>query len=309
MLIPVFCGAAIAKRFLIGSWLCLWTVVSVSAAPHVEPLGRGLYAYVSDNDHSANSTFLIGQHGILVVDTGLDTVEGKKLLGEIRKISPLPVQFIINTHYHPDHQGGNTVVGPEAVVISSPFTRERTIQIAARVRASRGEAGESEHAESQPVFRAASETVTQQMTVYIDDDPVEIIAPGPGHTMGDVYVYFPKQQSVAAGDLFMNRCSPAMDQGSAANWIRTLDSILSIPAEHFVPGHFEVGSRENFTRFRDYLADLYGQVERLRNSGATVEQVKQQIDMKKYEDFRQYPQFEATFEDNAETIYRQLEQQ
>ena len=124
--------------------------------------------------------------------------------------------------------------------------------------------------------------------------------------MGDVYVFFPNQRSVAAGDLYMGRSSPAMDQGSVANWIQTLDTIASLPADHFVPGHFEVGSRAAFTRFRDYLADLYAQVDRLRRSGASAQQVREQIDMKKYADFRQYPQFRATFADNAESIYNQL---
>ena len=295
------------QRLLIASGFFFWPAAAVFAAPQVEPLGRGLYAYVSDNDHSSNCTFLVGKHGILVVDTGLNAVEGRKLLGEIRKISPLPVQFIINTHYHPDHQGGNALVGPDAVVISSPFTRERTIEIMNRIRDSQPEPDTSNRDAQRPTFRAATETLTARMTIYLDNDPVEIVAPGPGHTMGDVYVFFPNQRSVAAGDIFMNRSSPAMDQGSAANWIHTLDSILALSADHFVPGHFDVGSRETLTRFRNYLADLYGQVERLRSSGATVEQVKQQIDMKKYADFRQYPQFQATFADNAETIYRQLE--
>lgn len=274
----------------------------------MEKLERNLYAYVSDNDHSANSTFLIGQHGILVVDTGLDAVEGRKLLGEIRKLSSQPIQFIINTHYHPDHQGANAVVGPDAIVISSPFTRERTLQIMAKLREgqTKSDAG-APAAAPKFAFRAASETLLERLTIYLDDDPVEIVAPGPGHTMGDVYVFFPNQRSVAAGDLYMTRSSPAMDQGSAANWIRTLDAILALPADHFVPGHFEVGTRETFTRFRDYLADLYGQVDRLHRAGASIEQMRQQIDMKKYADFRQYPQFQATFADNAESIYHQLE--
>jgi cyclase len=276
------------------------------AAPRVEQLGRNLYAYVSDNDHSANSTFLIGQHGILVVDTGLNAVEGQKLLNEIRKISTLPVKFIVNTHYHPDHQGGNTVVGPDAIVISSPFTRERTLQLIAQLQGMETKGNATDPAALRPTFRVASQTLTQELTIYLDSEPVEIIAPGPGHTMGDVYVFFPNQRSVAAGDLYMTRSSPAMDQGSVANWIRTLDAILALPADHFVPGHFEVGTREVFTRFRDYLADIYAQVERLYRSGATVAQVRLQIDMQKYADFRQYPQFHATFADNAESIYHQL---
>jgi hypothetical protein len=86
-----------------------------------------------------------------------------------------------------------------------------------------------------------------------------------------------------------------------------LDAILALPADHFVPGHFEVGTRATITRFRDYMADLDEQVTKLYQSGATVEQVRQQVDMKKYSDFRQYPQFHASFADNAESIYHQLQ--
>ena len=294
-------GVALA---LVSLLVC---AAAVRATPRVEQLAPNLYAYVSDNDHSANSTFLVGQHGILVVDTGLNVEEGQKLLNEIRKISPLPVQFIVNTHYHPDHQGGNGIVGPDAIVISSPFTRERTLQLMSQAASSQANAGANANA-PKPAFRAATETFTQKLTVYIDDNPVEITAPGPGHTMGDVYVFFPKQSTVSAGDLFMNSACPAMDQGSAENWVRTLDTIAALPADHFVPGHFDVGTREAFTRFRDYMADLTKQVADLVHSGATVEQVRARIDMAKYKDFRQFPQFHATFADNAESIYRQMTQ-
>ena len=106
-------------------------IVAASAAARAAPLpkqiGPGLYAYISDNDGSANSTFLVGSDGILVVDTGIDAKEGNKLLEKIRSISSLPVKFVVNTHYHPDHQSGNSVVGPSATVISTDWTREHTL--------------------------------------------------------------------------------------------------------------------------------------------------------------------------------------
>ncbi len=294
-------------RAALGAAFVLCSAMAAVAAARVENLAPNLYAYVSDNDHSANSTFLVGEHGIFVVDSGLNTLEGQKLLDEIRKISPLPVQFIVNTHYHTDHQGGNGVVGPDAIVITSPFTRERTLLVMAQMRERQAKAGGTQPAGPQPAFRAAIETLAQKATIYMDDDPVEIISPGPAHTMGDLYVFFPKQRTVAAGDIYMSNSCPAMDQGSAANWVHTLDAILALPADHFVPGHFEVGTRATITLFRNYMADLSAQVEKLYQSGATAEQVRQQIDMKEYSDFRQYPQFHATFADNAETIYHQLE--
>jgi cyclase len=284
------------------SALLLGSASGALAAPQVQQLGPNLYAYISDNDHSSNSTFLVGRHGILVVDTGLNGAEGQKLLAAIRRASRLPVQFIITTHYHPDHQGGNAVVGPEAVVVSSPFTREQTQQMIRQV----AQREQGKVSETSAAFRLATVTVARKLTIYLDDDPVEIFSPGPAHTEGDLYVYFPNQKTVSTGDVYMTNSCPAMDQGSADNWVHALDAILALPAEHFVPGHFEVGTRSTVQRFRDYLRDLDLQVAKLYRSGASVDEIRQRIDMSKYKGFRQFPQFHATFADNAEAIYYQL---
>lgn len=285
--------------------LALILTVGATAQPSLQKLGPQLFAYISENVQSCNSTVLIGQHGILVVDTGLNRLEGGKLLHAIRSVSSLPVQFIINTHYHMDHQGGNGVVGPDAIVISSPFTRERTVSLMAQMQ---GQAiKNSQPPSEQPAFRLATETFEQKLTIFLDDNRVEVISAGPAHTMGDVYAYFPAQGTIATGDLYLTNSSPAMDQGSASNWVRDLDSMLALPADHFVPGHFELGNRVTVSRFRDYMGDLYEQVKRLQSSGADAATIREKIDMKKYSDFRQFPQFRATFGDNAEAIYRQLQ--
>jgi glyoxylase-like metal-dependent hydrolase (beta-lactamase superfamily II) len=135
---------------------------------------------------------------------------------------------------------------------------------------------------------------------------VEVYFPGKAHTSGDALVYFPEQRVLATGDLFLNRSSPAMDNGSAANWIQALDHALQLPLEHVVPGHFELGSKADLQRFRDYLSDLFQQVRIMRQRGETLDQVRQNIHMEKYADFRQYPKYQATFADNAAVIYEQL---
>jgi cyclase len=298
-------SSRIRRRLSLAFSLGIFLPLSAWGTPAVQRLGRSLYAYVSDNDGSANCTFMVGPSGILVVDTGLNEAEGKRLLEQIRKISALPIKYIVNTHYHPDHQGANGVVGPNALVISSPFTRERTSSLIER----RQEDATAKPVDASPSrfrFRLAGETLEKELTVYIGNDPARIVSPGPAHTMGDLYVYFPNQRTVAMGDLYLTNSSPAMDDGSVSNWIRALDEILALPADHFVPGHFEVGTHATVQRFRDYLSDLYAQVQKLHESGATENQARQSVHMTNYADFRQYPQFDATFGDNAVSIFRQL---
>ena len=267
----------------------------VYAAPTAQPIGLGLYAYISDNDASANATFLVGEKAILVVDTGLNEVEGGKLLQAIRAVSPLPIRYIVNTHYHPDHQGGNAVVGRDAVVITTDFTRDRTLEV------SKNPAMEKFH------FRPAELTFQKQVTLHLDPYVAEVFFPGKAHTSGDALVYFPQQHSIAMGDLFLNRSCPAMDDGSAANWIQVLDHVLTLPLEHVVPGHFELSTKADLQRFRDYMASLYQQVADLKAKGDSLDQIQHNLHLEKFSDFRQFPKYDATFSDNAAVIYQQLQ--
>lgn len=258
-----------------------------AAHASVQKIGQDLYAYISSNDSSANSTFLVSDKGILVVDTGLNAEEGGKLLAEIRRISPAPVRWIVNTHYHPDHRGGNSVVGPSAEIISTPYTRQRVIQ-------------------DDPRLYALNLTVSE-LWLYVGGHPVRIFHPGPAHTMGDLVVYFPDQHVLATGDLFLTNSCPAMDEGDMENWIAALDKMLDLRIDHVVPGHFELATKAELQRFRDYLAALRDQVSSMYRSGLSLEQVKQRIALPAFKDFRQFPKYEATFADNAEAYYRQLE--
>ena len=273
---------------------------SVTASASVHKIGPDLYAYISDNDSSANSTFLVSDQGILVVDTGLNAQEGRRLLDEVRKISSAPVRWIVNTHYHPDHRGGNIVVGPNAIVISTLETRLATLHMQA--------AQAEETGQKPPAEYGLNETFrfTRGPTLYVGGHEVQIYHPGSAHTRGDAVVYFPDQHAIATGDLFLTNSCPAMDDGDMENWIKALDQILALPVEHIVPGHFELATKTELQRFRNYLADLRDQVQRMYGNGLSIEQVKRGLALRQYKDFRQYPKYKATFADNAETYYKQL---
>jgi len=283
------------RRFTIGFFLLMASFVMVSSAfaGQVHKVGPDLFAYISSNDSSANSTFLVSDAGILVVDTGLNQVEGKMLRDEIRKISAAPVRWIVNTHYHPDHMGGNSVFGSDATIISTLFTREHVLRAPDRAPISRSSF-------------AMNVVVKSSMTLFVGGHPVEIYHPGPAHTMGDLVVYFPDQQTVATGDLFLTNSCPAMDEGDMENWITALDHILALPVEHVVPGHFELATKVDLGRFHDYLSELGKQVREMRAKGMSLEQIKKGISLPQFNGFRQFSKYEATFADNAESYYKQL---
>src|SRR5262245_38849090 len=193
-------SSAVIKR----ACLLIVALSACMASASTRKIGPDLYAYVSENDASANSTFLVSEQGILVVDTGLSAGEGRKLLDEIRKVSPARVRWIVNTHYHPDHRGGNAVVGPDAVVISTAFKRAQAGAAA-------------------PGYGVNETLGANGLMLFVGGHEVRIYHPGPAHTMGDVVVYFPSQHAIATGDLFLTNSCPAMDKGDMENWIHALD--------------------------------------------------------------------------------------
>jgi cyclase len=268
-------------------WVALCFPV-LSPAVTVHKIGPDLFAYISDNDASANSTFLISDRGILVVDTGLNAQEGGKLLAEIRKVSQAPVRWIVNTHYHPDHRGGNSVVGPDAIIISTEFTRS--------------------HAKKPSQENSVNETVGPKgLVLYLEGHEVRIYHPGPAHTQGDLIVYFPDEHAIATGDLFLTNSCPAMDDGDLQNWITALNHMLALPVEQVVPGHFELATKSELQHFRNYLADLRDQVAGMYRKGMPLDRIQAALALDAYKKFRQYPNYEATFKDNAAAYYRQLE--
>lgn len=280
----IFIGR-LMRCLCVAGWLL---VLASSAVASVHKIGPDLYAYISDNDSSANSTFLVTQEGIFVVDTGLNAQEGGKLLAQIRKVSFAPVRWIVNTHYHEDHRGGNKTVGPNALIITTGYTRDRVLQSDA-------------HA-----YRL-NMVVNQQVVMHVGGHEIRIFYPGPAHTMGDLVVYFPDEQAIATGDLFLTNSCPAMDKGDMESWIHALDRILTLRITHVVPGHFELATPKELRRFRDYLAALRDQVGPMYREGLSLQQVKQRISLPKFSDFRQFPKYEATFADNAQTYYKQLQ--
>jgi glyoxylase-like metal-dependent hydrolase (beta-lactamase superfamily II) len=231
---------------------------------------------------------ILARNGPLI-EAALQTVA----LSKRGKASQLPVLYVINTHYHPDHQDGNSVVGPNATIFSTDFTRERTIALM--------------QSSPQLHLQAADVTFEQKIKIHLEPYSAEVYFPGKAHTSGDALVYFPRQHAIAMGDLFPNRSSPAMDEGSVENWIKALDQTLALPLDKVVLGHFELATKVELQRFRDYLSDLFTQVRSLYRSGVKVQDAVRQIHVEK---LRRLPTVsEISGHDNAEVIYQQLQQQ
>jgi len=222
----------------------------------LKPLGHNVYAAIDDakGDSGANAGFVIGDDGVLVIDTFENEAAAKQLLSEIRKLTTLPIKFVVNTHYHLDHVAGNGVFVQAGAVVMAQRNVFSWI-----------------HTENlkffgkniKPEQKAMVEGLVGPEVLY--DAGIDVLLGSreisvhvfPGHTGGDSAVMIPDAKVVFCGDLFWRKTLPNLIDASTEPWSKTLDHFVDAgSALAFVPGHGEVGDSRDVKAFRDYLQDL-----------------------------------------------------
>ncbi len=228
------------------------------------PVGRDVYAAVArpgDRDAGANAGFIVGDDAVLVVDTFISEPAAQELLSEIRRLTGLPVRWVVNTHYHLDHTGGNAVFARAgASIVAHENVRAWTRTENLKFRPGQKEAIES--------LVLPNVTHRQGLAIWLGARRVDVLF-RPGHTGGDSIVRVPDADVVFAGDLFWNATLPNLIDADTAAWQATLEGFLNdFPRAAFVAGHGEPGHALDVRFFRDYISGLR------QNVGRAVEQGK-----------------------------------
>ena len=242
--------------------LCCGEIAAQSApAPshfRLVPVGDGAFAAVAkEGDRSAvgNAGFVAGSDGVLVVDAFATEEAARELLAEIRRATPAPIRWVVNTHYHYDHLGGDAVFRREgAVVISHRNVRRWTRTENLKWRKEISAADRAMLASL--VLPDVTFGDAGRLTLELGGKTAQVLF-RPGHTGGDCIVRVPESDVVFGGDLFWNATVPNTVDANTAAWIDTLDALLrAYPSASFVAGHGEPGRALAVRFFRDYLSTL-----------------------------------------------------
>jgi cyclase len=235
----------------------------------LKPLGHNVFAAIAvpGSGAGSNSGFVIGDDGVAVIDTFQKVEAAQSLLAEIRKITQLPVKYVINTHYHIDHVTGNGVYA----------------EAGATIVAQRNVAGWI-HTENKK-FYGANITDAQKATIegfttptMLYDTALDLhlgskvinVRYELGHTGGDSVIYVPDADVVFCGDLFWRHSLPNLIDATTDAWGATLTKLTQAhPTATFISGHGDVGTSDDVKAFQEYLIDLRRLVEEGRASGKT----------------------------------------
>jgi cyclase len=260
----------------------------------------------------ANSAVIVGDDSVLLVDTGAGPNEAAVLRESIRTVTPLPVRYVVDTHFHFDHAFGNPAF-PEALVIAHDATRAllgpdalrgRTVAgflsgLPAQIEKARAEAEkEADPARRAQIAQAAEAlhayqaelaalvpmpprlTFGERLTLWLGQREVQVLHLGRGHTAGDVVVYLPQQHLVCTGDLF-NGYIGYMGDAYVDEWANALDRLSALDFETVVPGHGSpFKGKDAITPVQACLRDLWRQAESLKRSGVTADDAAARIDLR-----------------------------
>ena len=215
----------------------------------------------------SNAGFVIGEDGVVVIDTLTGDDVAGRLLREIRSLTSLPVRFVVNTHYHGDHVAGNRLFAEAGAQLLAHRNVRRWI-FPENLRML-GDKPNPEHKAFIEKLAAPNVSYTDAVDLYLGSRVIQVRS-FPGHTGGDSVVIVPDARVVFAGDLLWRNVVPNTVDGSTKEWIQTLSTLASDYAGYtFVPGHGSLATAQDVSVLRDYLATVQKLVADARSSGKT----------------------------------------
>jgi cyclase len=315
------------SRFLLSLVLLLLATGNAASTEElfeIKPIADGIYAAIAKPAYkvNCNAAIIILGDAVLVVDTHSKPSAARALIEQIKKLTPKPVKFVVNTHFHWDHYQGNQAYPsswPAGVeIISSEATRTNIERIGIpRIKnelvtmpqeianlkkdLEKASAAEQKSAIQENIRQAEAyfaELKSMQVTLptmTFDRSlilrragrTVEILWLGRAHTDGDVFVYLPNEKVLVTGDA-LHGWTPFMGDSYPYEWIQTLDAAEKLDFNSVLGGHGDVmRGKLRFELWKSYFHDLMDRTAAVYSEGASLEQAQKSVSdflTKKYAD-------------------------
>ena len=275
----LFLAASLAMIFAAQT---TWAVYSQNAAP-AQPTARRPAPLKTErvqgdlhmiSGEGGNVAAYVTAEGVVLVDDMFDRNHAD-ILAQVKALTDRPLRYVINTHQHDDHAGGDFKMLPIAEVIAhrNVYGNMKNLQ--------------RPYYEDTPGTPIGLPRVTfsDRLDVHLGGKDVEAHYFGRGHTSGDAIIYFPESRAIHTGDLFISSSRPGVpiyvdyvQGGSLLEWTRTLERALQLDFDVIIPGHGPVAKKADLVKFNADIAAMRTRLQGMIRSGASRDAVVQAIE-------------------------------
>jgi cyclase len=255
----------------------------------VKEVAPGAYAFIQgggpgrDNMGVSNCGFVVGEEGVLVIDTTIAPLHAQALRDAIRKVTDKPFRHVIITHRHADHFNG-TQYFPGAEVISHPLVRTQILREEKGPEFWPKQAGQALGNEPRKLI-VPQLTFEGKLTLYDGPTIVECLQLGPAHTYGDTIVSLPQYGVMWLGDIAFFHVAPWLHEANPSGWIEVCRQIERLPVKTIIPGHGPIGGKAELADMRGYLEVLKHESRLRFDRGLSAGAAAAQIRLGKYDNW------------------------
>ncbi len=238
-------------------------------------LGEGVYALLSLKPFVDNSGFVVGEKGVLVIDSHVSVGMARKIQQAVRKVTDKPILYLVNTNYHDDHTFGNDAFPKETKIIAHLKTAERMKEIEREKEFLLPLLENDRELLADVRLRLPDVVFERLLRIDLGGRIVEIHHFGRGNTPGDAIVYLPESRVAWTGNFIIGEGTiPFLIEGKAGEWIESLSRLTRrLAVGRIIPGHGAMTGSRIVGRYLRYLNGLLGTVREEIREGRTEEQV------------------------------------
>lgn len=272
--------------------------------PQIRKIKDGIYVYVGKNFNS-NCGVILTQEGVVLIDSGHNPTDSRAIAAAVKKLTPLPVRFLIDTEPHPDHTTGHFVHSPPAVIIAHEGATEsmkgRERENPARIQKLAAVSPEMRSALEGYRFIPPHIEYRQKMTLNVGERTFELMHLKAVHSEADTAVWLPKER------VLFSASGIVVDQFNILRPFVTIPDILAaakmmkaLNPEHVIPGHGTPGTVKIFEDTEKYYALLIERVGAMVKAGKSLDEIKKTVKMPEYDHWATKERFPT----NVEAAYK-----
>ena len=283
----------------------LLTVRSLAAqdlGPNIRKIKDGIYVYVGNNLNS-NAGIVLTQEGVVLIDSGHNPTDSRALLAAVKKLTPLPVRYLIDTEPHGDHTTGHFVFSPPAMIVAHEGA---TDSMNAAYNPKRNEKLMAESAEMRAAFEGFRFVLPhieyrQKMTLNVGERTFELFYLKNVHSESDTAVWLPKERVLfSASGIVVNQFNILRPFVTIPDILAAAKMMKGLNPEFVIPGHGIPGTVKIFDDTEKYYALLLERVGKMAKEGKSLEEIKKEVRMPEYDHWATKERFPT----NVEAAYK-----